>query len=30
MLLVASCVNRSLLVDTVRHYSAHDFDSQEF
>ena len=27
MLLVASCVDRSLLVDTVRDYIAYDFDS---
>ena len=30
LLLVASCVDRSLLVDTVRDYSAYDFDRQEF
>ena len=29
-LLVAGCVDRSLLVDTVRDYSAYDFDSQVF
>ena len=27
LLLVASCVDRSLLVDTVRDYSAYDFVS---
>ena len=27
LLLVASCVDRSLLVDTVRDFSAYDFDS---
>ena len=27
LLLVASCVDRSLLVDIVRDYSAYDFDS---
>ena len=27
LLLVASCVDRSPLVDTVRDYSAYDFDS---
>ena len=27
LLLVAGCVGRSLLVDTVRDYSAYDFDS---
>ena len=27
LLLVAGCVDRSLLVDTVRYYSAYDFDS---
>ena len=30
LLLVASCVERSLLVQTVRDYSAYNFDSQEF
>ena len=30
LLLVASSVDRSLLVDTVGDYSAYDFDSQEF
>ena len=30
LLLVASCVDRSRLVDTVRDYSAYNFDSQEF
>ena len=30
LLLVASCVDRSLLVDTVRDYSAYDFVSQVF
>ena len=29
LLLVASCVHRSLLVDTVRLYSIHDFYSLE-
>ena len=27
LLLVASCVDRSLFVDTVRDYSAYDFDN---
>ena len=30
LLLVASCVHRSLLVDTVRDYSAYDFVSHVF
>ena len=30
LLLVASCVDRSLLVDTARDYSAYDFDRSEF
>ena len=30
LLLVASCVDRSLLVDTVRDCSPYDFDSEEF
>ena len=30
LLLVASCVDRSLLVHTVRDYSAYNFDSYEF
>ena len=30
LLLVASCVGRSHLVDTGRYYTAYSFDSQEF
>ena len=30
LLLAAGCVDRSLLVDTARDYSAYDFDSEVF